>query len=139
MDVDLGPIKQFSRIEFTKVTSNPTLKNVGSHIVKVTIRDRDQYKPIGEVFRFTIIVVAPVSPPEFSCPLGRKIKCLPKIESVSNTGLMVIRFPLGLYQFNETQYPNITKALSLSLKMAEDPESRGTLSSNATLTSWDVK
>jgi hypothetical protein len=52
---------------------------------------------------------------------------------------MVIRFPLGLYQFNETQYAKITKAIHLSLKMAEDPETGGTLSSNATLTSWDVK
>jgi hypothetical protein len=52
---------------------------------------------------------------------------------------MVIRFPLGLYQFNETQYAKITKAINLSLKMAEDPETGGTLSSNATLTSWDVK
>jgi hypothetical protein len=107
--------------------------------VKVTIRDRDQYKPIGDPFRFAIEVVAPVKPPDFSCPLGRKIKCLPKIERVSNTGLIVIRFPLGLYQFNETQYPKITKAISISMKMAEEPETDSTVSSNATLTSWDVK
>ena len=133
MDVDLGPIKQFSRIDFTKITSNPKLENVGTHIVKVTIRDSDQYKPIGDPFRFTIEVVAPVKPPEFSCPIGRKIKCLPKIESVSNTGLMLIRFPLGLYQFNETAYPNITKAINLSLKISEDLESGSAVSSNATL------
>ncbi len=138
MDVDLGPIKQFSRIDFTKIISNPTLKNVGTYIVKVTIRDSDQYKPIGDPLRFTIEVVAPVKPPEFSCPIGRKIKCLPKIESVSNTGLMVVRFPLGLYQFNETEYPNITKAINLSLNMAKDPESGGSVPSNATLTSWDI-
>jgi hypothetical protein len=71
LDVDLGPIKQFSSIDFTKITSSPTLKNLGTHIVKVTIRDKDQYKPIGNPFRFTIEVVAPVKPPEFSCPLGR--------------------------------------------------------------------
>jgi hypothetical protein len=100
LDIDLGPIKQFSRIDFTKITSSPILKNIGTHIVKVTIRDKDLYKPIGDPFRFTIEIVEPVRLPEFSCPLGRKIKCLPKIESVSNNGLMVIRFPLGLYQFN---------------------------------------
>jgi len=126
-------------MEFTKITLNPTLKNLGTHIVKVTIRDRDQYKPIGDPFRFTIEVVAPVSPPEYSCPLGRKTKCLPKIESVNNNGLMVIRFPLGLYQFNETHYSNIKKAINLSLKFADDLEIGGTLSSNASLTSWEVK
>ena len=51
---------------------------------------------------------------------------------------MVVRFPLGLYQFNETQYSYITKAISLSLKVAEDPESGETQPLNATLTSWDV-
>lgn len=107
--------------------------------MKVTIRDSDQYKPIGDPFRFTIEVVAPVKPPEFSCPLGRKVKCLPKIESVSNNGLMLIRFPLGLYTINETQYANMTKAINLSLKVAEDLESGGTFSSNASLTSWEVK
>ena len=139
MDIDLGPIKQFSRIEFTKITLSPTLKNLGTHIVKVTIRDRDQYKPIGNPFRFGIEVVAPLRPPEFSCLLGRKVKCLPKIESVSNNGLMVIRFPLGLYTFNETQYAIIAKSINLSLKFADDLENGGTLSSNSSLTSWEVK
>jgi hypothetical protein len=46
---------------------------------------------------------------------------------------MLIKFPLGLYSFNETQYEQINQALFLELAEPEE-----NYVSNATLTSWDV-
>ena len=103
----------------------------------LTIRDKVEYKPIGKPFKFNVEVLGPIKLPEFNCPFGSRKKCLPKIESISNTGLMLIKFPLGLYLYNQTAYPNITNAISLSLKIIQNSEDLQ-VSSKASIDSWEV-
>jgi hypothetical protein len=88
--------------------------------VAATIRDNIEYKPIGSVFKFLVQVVPPIKPPDFTCPLGRKARCLPRIVEITPKGVMLIKFPLGLSSFNETQYQNINQALFLELADHEE-------------------
>ena len=84
------------------------------------IRDTIEYKPIGQAFKFLVQVVPPIKPPNFTCPLGRKAHCLPRILEISPKGVMLIKFPMGLSSFKETQHQNITDALFLELADHEE-------------------
>jgi hypothetical protein len=88
--------------------------------VTATLRDNIEYKPIGSAFKFLVQVVPPIKPPDFTCPLGRKARCLPRIIEITPKGVMLIKFPLGLSSFNETQYQNINQALFLELADHEE-------------------
>jgi hypothetical protein len=83
--------------------------------VTATVRDNKEYKPIGQAFKFVVEVVPPIKKPDFTCPLGIKARCLPRIVEITPKGVMLIKFPLGLSSFNETQYQNINQALFLEL------------------------
>jgi hypothetical protein len=85
-----------------------------------SIRDKLEYKPIGQAFKFLVQVVPPIKPPDFTCPLSRKALCLPRLVEISPKGVMLIKFPLGLSSFNETQYQNITQAFFLDLGNHEE-------------------
>jgi hypothetical protein len=87
--------------------------------VTATVRDKIKYKPIWKAFKLLVQVVLPIKHPEFICPLGRKAHCLPRIVEITPKGAMLIKFPLGLSSFNESQYQNISQALFLDL---DDPE-----------------
>ena len=119
MDVNLGIMKKFSKRDFVRITSFPQDVHIGMHEVIATIRDKLEYKPIGEAFKFVVQVVPPIKPPDFTCPLGRKARCLPRIVEISPKGIMIIKFPLGLSSFNESQYQNITQVLFLELANPE--------------------
>ena len=90
--------------------------------------------PIGLAFKVVVQVVPPMKPLDFSCPLGRIARCLPKIVEITPKGVMLIKFPLGLSSFNQTEYHNISQALLLDLA-DPDQDSGG---SNAALSSWEV-
>jgi hypothetical protein len=119
LDIDLGTIKKFSQRNFFKITSLPEHSHIGIHQVTATVRDNKKYKPIGKAFIFLVQVVPPIEHPEFTCPLGRKDQCLPRIVEITPKGAMLIKFPLGLSSFNESSYQNISQALFLDL---ENPE-----------------
>ena len=84
-----------------------------------TIIDKLFNTSIGQAFKFLVQVVPPIMHPEFTCPLGRKAQCLPRIVEITPKGAMLIKFPLGLSSFNESQYQNISQALFLDL---DNPE-----------------
>ena len=119
LDVDLGTIKKFSKRNFVRITLFPRDNHIGNHQVTATIRDKLKYMQIGQAFKFLVQVVPPIKHPDFTCPLGRKVRCLPRIIEISPKGVMLVKFPLGLPSINETQYQNINQALFLDLA---DPE-----------------
>jgi hypothetical protein len=41
-----------------------------------------------------------------SCPFGAQINCLPIVQSVDNTGLLSLFFPIKLAPINESLYLN---------------------------------
>ena len=87
----------------------------------VTIIDKLFNTSIGQAFKFLVQVVpsTPIKPPDFVCPLTRKAWCLPRIVEVSSKGVMQIKFPMGLSNFNESQYQNINQALFFDLDDSE--------------------
>jgi hypothetical protein len=67
-----------------------------------------------------------------TCPFGIKPNdCLPKIESITDSGLLTVFFPIPLSTvLNETQYRNLSSTLDIRLEQQ--------VQANTSITSWDV-
>ena len=67
-----------------------------------------------------------------TCPFGsRPDDCLPKIESITDSGLLTVFFPIPLSTVvNETQYKNLSGTLDIKLVQQ--------VQANTSISSWDV-
>ena len=82
--MDLGNLIRVSKRDFTKITSSPRLRNIGIHSLTVLIRDPLDYKLLMHPLPFVVEVLPPIKLPDFTCTLGPRKLCLPKILSISN-------------------------------------------------------
>ena len=67
-----------------------------------------------------------------TCPFGSSPDdCLPKIQSITDSGILTVFFPIPLSSVvNETQYRNVSSTLDIRLVQQ--------VQANTSITSWDV-
>jgi hypothetical protein len=67
-----------------------------------------------------------------TCSFGsRPNDCLPKIQSITDSGLLTVFFPIPLSSaVNETQYLNVSSTLDIRLEQQ--------VQANTSISSWDV-
>ncbi len=63
--------------------------------------------------------------------------CLPYISKITNSAVVVLKFPLGLEKFNSSLYANITNALRAELVISKDLDGNERRI-NSTLVKWNI-
>lgn len=113
IEVKAEEISDFATYAKGSFSLKPTASNLGSYKVLVLITTTTQPDPIEE--EFVVYVKPPLSQAAKSCPYGSpNSKCLPKIKSITNEGILTLLFPIKLNEtLNSTFYFDAAKTLEL--------------------------